>query len=133
MLTRDETLDFPGLHRRPARCRLRVIEPNSPGRPTVMVLSELADNPGASITNAAEQAWQAAARRTGLYPGSGLEPHTAIYIEHYPGDRYHRPETFDVVTFDDPQTFTGPEWRPLGPLEFSELIGQPGGLEGVTR
>ena len=88
------------------RCRYRqfdVLEPQ--GHPSVVVVTELADNPGLSITNAAEFVWRAIARR--------LDSTTFIMVEHYGRESYRygrETETFDVVTL---AANGEPEWHPL--------------------
>lgn len=102
---------------RVAQCRLRIYEPESTAadqRPLV-IATELAANPGMSITNAvetlAQQVWH------------DLLPHTSsfIWVEHYPPrypDRDGRPtvaEDFSAVTFHLSRSghLSNPRWRPL--------------------
>lgn len=75
-----------GIH---ARCRLRIYVHN---QQTVVLLTELPDNPGMSVTNwAAELATDIATRYK-------LDPNKTIWIEHYPAGA-ERSATFDQVRF----------------------------------
>src|SRR5438105_585446 len=60
-----------------AECRLRLFKHE--GR-HVAVATELVDNPGASVTNTAEDLWAEVARQW------ELDIEHAALIEHYPGD-----------------------------------------------
>lgn len=118
-----------------ARCRARIFR-REDGRAAVIV-TELPDNPGMSVTNAAE--WIA----TTLLHRYDLDPNDTIWIEHYP-DR-HPPgmegermfdETFDLIRFRwedegrhrapmrlSPWART-PDWRHLDREEVEELVGR---------
>ena len=73
-----------------ARCRLRIYE-HEPH--TVVLLTELPDNPGISVTNwAAELATEIAAQYK-------LDLGRTLWIEHYPAAGEH-PEHFDRIRFD---------------------------------
>lgn len=94
------------------RCRVdhRLIGANPPYGVAVVV-TELADNPGPSITNAAEVIATAAAAELGLEPGR------MIYIEHY-GPRASHGDTYDLVMFSWERTPAGwvassPGWKHL--------------------
>ena len=74
-------------------CRLRMYEG---GACLILVASELADNPGASITNTAELL------ATALVQRWGIDPERAVLIEHYDPASYRglpREPTFDLLTF----------------------------------
>lgn len=106
-----------------AHCGLRLL--TAPTGDNVVIATELPDNPGMSITNAAEEVAAAVCR------DFGLEPERLVWIEHYPerltGDNYgHRtePASFDAVTFTwDGQQFSDPQWRRLAPEELAFLTG----------
>lgn len=72
------TFDFTGLHGMPARCGLEVI-PISDGR-TVVICTELANNPGVSVTNFAEELAML------VCEGWNIHPEQLVWIEHYPAD-----------------------------------------------
>lgn len=104
-----------GLH---AWCQLRVFE--KPGRAPVIVASEIAGNPGPSITDSvteiAGRVWEMLDR-----PAVGV-----ILIEHYRAgtneDRY-QPEQFSIVTFQGPGRFENPYWWHLQRLEVEMILG----------
>lgn len=134
---RDEILEFEGYFGCESHCRFRLY-PSSDGLP-VIVLTEVASNPGTSITNRAERAHYLAYRRIGS-PTEG-----AYFIEHYPGDdppwdRVLAQERLAFVQFEDwgssppitaplfvcGQELTGfhhPEWKALPRWQFDLLIG----------
>lgn len=88
--------------RRLTRCRLRLFQPATAPVP-VVVVSELADNPGMSITNSAEYIWRALARR--------LDSLDFVMVEHYGAESYvggRESETFDIVSVVDGE----PDWTP---------------------
>lgn len=117
--TLDMRYSFRGLCGAPSCCRLRVFEPK--GKP-VVVVTELDDNPGTSVTNFAEE--------LATDVGELLEqPTDMVWIEHYPerGPAYRRlPESFDRVTFAwTGRHFAGPQWRRLSRAAVETLIGGP--------
>jgi hypothetical protein len=92
----DQRLEFVGYHGYPAACRIRVYRPERRG--TIIVATEIPDNPGTQISNLSEHifylAWLAAG-----------QPDPVIFLEHYPERQVRRfydvqdCETFDTVTF----------------------------------
>jgi hypothetical protein len=85
-------------------------------RPGVIVLTELADNPGPSVTNSIE--WIAAelenVLRVPLLSGYRL-------VEHYPANSI-RSATFDVVEIgNDGQRWYGPKWRHITEEHLDDL------------
>ena len=98
---------IPGLFKRPASCWATGICRGG-DRPRMIVLTELRDNPGASVTNLAEVfAWYAS---SWFCP----EPDCITWVEHYP---HHGPgdETFDFVRFSPRRAWQrndsfGPAW-----------------------
>lgn len=93
-----------------AKCDLEIIR--SPGRVTLVICTELEDNPGTSVTNAAERI----ATRP-CHEDPAIDPEGLIWVEHYPersaGPGRTLPESWDMVTFTyhDDRTFRRPEWR----------------------
>jgi hypothetical protein len=83
---------------RGGRCRVRVFLPDEPERDApVVVCTELANNPGMSVTNAAS-------RIAGEAISSFRLPVPVVWIEHCEeGARgtEEDPETFDFVVFED--------------------------------
>lgn len=105
----------------PTTCRVRVYEWVGRRAPVVIV-SELADNPGLSVTNAAEHVWRAVGRL--------LETSRFTLIEHYGPDSYaaggnRYQEQFDEVTVD---VAGHPSWRSLSRDEVRALTGETGWL-----
>lgn len=90
--------------------------------PTVVIVTELPQNPGTSVTNAAQdiatQAYQWLER-----PAQGI-----TLIEHYAqdGEERYAQERFALVTFAHSEggRFSHPEWRALTKEEVERLIGQ---------
>jgi hypothetical protein len=88
---------------RGGRCRVRVYEPDDrEGDPFVVVLTEPPDNPGTSVTNAAEKIAAA------VVLANALPTSRTVFIEHYEDGARGTPEdpaTFDLITFsaDDPE------------------------------
>jgi len=92
-----------------AKCRVRIF-PNE-GEP-VVVVTELPDNPGMSVTNAIELI------ATGLTNIHGFPPDRTTWVEHYPerevAERLLAEETFDIVTFRWERDRQG-RWRASNP------------------
>ena len=97
-------------------CRLRVYKGEAG---VVLVTSELADNPGSSITNTAEML------ATALVVRYGIDTERAVLIEHYDHASYRglpRNPTFDSVSF----TWAGgrasePRWKSLSEADLGAL------------
>jgi hypothetical protein len=82
---------------------------------TVVIASELADNPGASVTDQAERL-ATAIRARFVEPGGAM-----VWIEHEPGQR----ETFERVLFRwDGQGYEEPVWRSSSRRQVEALIGE---------
>lgn len=104
-------------------CRIRVYQ-RERGM-TVVIATELPDNPGTSITNWAEFL-ATELRRRFVAPGAGL-----AWIEHDPerpglmGDP-PLPEQFDRVRFRwDGAHDRTPDWRPVSRAQVAALLGEP--------
>src|SRR5687767_704206 len=96
MLVIDEIFEFEGLNKRTAKCRIRIfthLTTAARQRPlyddevqetamVVVIATELDDNPGASITNAAEECAAQVCHRCRIHPSR------LIWVEHY-DDRHH--------------------------------------------
>ncbi len=114
------------------RCRVRIYEPTEDGDHHVVVLSELADNRGQSVTHAIEQL------AGEVILANALPSSETVDVEHYPAEA-HPPnaETFDLVTFarTDPEPalragawaleFGEPSWLRIDRETVETLIGQP--------
>ena len=102
------------------KCRVEVW----PGKPIIIVISELPDNQGMSVTNGIEHIASAVI--------SKLQIHNTpiVWIEHYPVSELRGEETFDLVTFAHDNAYTGGAlivrqagWRPLTKSAVRQLIG----------
>lgn len=105
-----------------ATCGLRIVRD---AEQTVVILTELPDNRGMSVTNAAEEL------ATQVRREFGLDPDQTRWIEHYPEretsvhQRPHRESaTYDeiIYTWEDYQA-SEPEWRRLAEEEIEILLG----------
>lgn len=116
----DTIYHYPGYHGAPSFCRLRVF--HDPDRPPVVLMSEVRDNPGTSVTNRAEViAWDACKR-------FGLDPRNTLFFTHYgPGSfgDHRDPDRYARVVFQ-PDTrggFMSPRFGPATPEWTADLIG----------
>ena len=115
-------------------CRVRIYLPDEPERDApVVICSELSNNPGMSITQAAQTIAAEVIRGHRL-------PTPLVWIEHYPAES-RRPgaeETFDLAIFSSYEiTETAPylaktrlrlgeaTWKPLDRHSVEVMIGQP--------
>lgn len=109
---------------------MRIYEPDHPGDQYV-VITELANNPGQSVTNCVEQLAAEVIMKHAL-PSS-----ETVFIEHYEeAKRGVESETYDLVTFsrDDPEPelrcsvwtieLGAPVWKPLDRGSVDILLGQ---------
>jgi hypothetical protein len=116
-------------------CRVRLYMPGEEGAALgdapVMIVSELANNPGTSVTNAIKQ-----------IAAEVMDSHTPkrvpIIVEHYPPDATGGgEEAFDLVVFAYYQVrevlrggiwrkeIGSPTWKPLGRRAVEVLVGGP--------
>jgi len=109
-----------GLLQALACCRVRIWERY--GEPPVVVATELPDNPGMSITNAAAQL------AADVWDLLGCPERGLTWIEHYPqqGPEPHERESFAAVSFTwTGGSFSEPQWRHLTQEAVEALIGGP--------
>lgn len=106
-----------------ARCRVRIWD----GEQTVVVYSEDAENPGMSVTNAAEVI------ATGVVADFNLDPQRTRWIEHYPekyfevyGQKHKAQETFAEVLFywNFRKRAYAPHWVHITKEEVERLVGE---------
>lgn len=118
---------------RGGRCRIRVFLPEEELDAPVVVCTELLNNLGTSVTNAAEQI------AAEVISGHRL-PTPLVWIEHYEDGARGTPEdphTFDLVTFsgyeiterspylEETRLSVGrPTWKPLDRHSVETLIGE---------
>src|SRR5207247_791555 len=111
----DHLYLYRGLHGCPSYCWLRIS--TAPGQ-TVVLATELEDNPGTSITTIAHRLATEVARTF------GLPLDTLRWIEHYP-ERPGLTESFALVRFTrTAQGLQAPERRRLRREDVETLIGQ---------
>lgn len=103
-----------------AVCHLRIFQDKTG---TIIIVTELATNPGLSITNAAE------ILASKIVKQFHLNPHTTRFIEHYGQESYEleegreRADTFDEVIFSwQGKQAMDPEWRPVHTEEITNLL-----------
>jgi hypothetical protein len=114
---------FTGLWNRPAKCRIRVYRLES--GMTVVIATELPDNPGTTITNAAELL-ATEIRQRFVAAGEAM-----VWIEHYQERDLVNgtptiKETFDRVLFRwDGRRYDDPQWLPFSREAVEQLIGEP--------
>ena len=132
----DGDFEFPGLWpRQLCVCRLRVYR-EDPWKAIVAVATELASNPGASITNAIEglcsRVWR------DFIPASGWPP---VLFDHYDSSSYgpggRAGDEFSFVTFHqlDAGILTAghPDWRWWPGVMVRRLVDDPSLGEGFDR
>jgi hypothetical protein len=121
-------------------CRVRIYRPDLPVEGSaardeaVVICTELADNPGMSVTQAAERIAAEVITFHWL-------PTPLVWVDHYQDGARGTPEdphTFDLVTFssyevEDLAPYMGeerkrigePSWKPLDRATVEALIGEP--------
>ena len=114
------------------RCRVRIFLPDEERDAPVVVCTELANNPGQSVTNAAE-------RLAGEVISSFKLPIPLVWVEHHENGARgaaEDPETFDLVVFghyEPRKTLTAdgwgckigpPAWKPLDRESVERLVGR---------
>ena len=115
------------------RCRIRIFLPEEELDAPVVVCTELPNNPGTSVTNAAEQI------AAEVIKGHRL-PTALVWIEHYEDGARGTPEdphTFDLVLFSGYEVsevlragewrkeIGAPNWKALDRASVEALIGGP--------
>jgi hypothetical protein len=92
-LATDHIHPYRGIVEARSRCRIRLYLPREDRDAAVVICSELPDNPGTTVVNAAEQI---AAEIIGYF----RLPSPPVWIEHRPPETTEgQGETFDLVTF----------------------------------
>lgn len=114
----DDTLAYPGYHGCPSKCRIRLFRVD--GAP-VVVCTELEENNGTSVTNAAEMIATLVLNTLG-------RPSALTWVEHYPdraffGNKPMMREQFDLVEFEwsGSALLHHPRWRRI-PKEEAERL-----------
>jgi hypothetical protein len=118
--------EYLGFHGCPSACGLDI--QRLAGSRTLVVCTELPNNPGTSVTNFAEQLATLVCQRF------AIAPQDLLWIEHYPASETHGPEPdWDWVEF----TWTGhefihPRWRPVRPEDWKQF-GVPDPASGAAN
>lgn len=117
----DIVMAYRGYHGCPSKCGVQIYEPTQPGETYVAIYTELDDNPGTSVTNAAETI------ATGIWKLLERPTRGIVFIERYRdralvGGRPMFKEHFDRVTFELIQgRFARPRWRRVSKEEIERL------------
>lgn len=96
---------FIGHHGFPSKCGLEIRR--KPSGTFLVIMSELEDNPGTSITNASESL------ATQIYYSflAGVPPEQIEWMERYPAQK-RRKTSYDWVSFEwNGKEFRNPKWR----------------------
>ena len=133
------------------RCHVRFYLPDDVRRDApVVICSEIPENPGQSVTNAAEyiaaEVISGHGLRRSLSHGLDEDGPPLVWIEHYPRSEAERQaglkETFDLVVFESYEvrevlaadgwrrTIGRPSWKALDRTTVETLIGPVGGSSG---
>ena len=117
---------FRGFHGCDAFCALEILR--IPDGRSVVIATELKDNPGTSVTNFCEHL----AHR--VCAGFLIDPSKLVWIEHYgyplPGTLKRHLRTYDLVTFlmmpaRNNEVFASPKWCPMQDEDWLELGLEP--------
>ena len=136
-LTHDYIHAFRGPSGIRSACRIRLYLPDEEDKilddAPVVIVSELPDNPGTSVTNAIEQIAAEVMDAHSL----ALE-RVPVFVEHYPPEATGRgEETFDLVVFGHHEVrevvrggvwrkeIGSPTWKPLDRRSVEVLLGSP--------
>ena len=113
--------EFKGFHGCQSRCEYEVHALEDGG--SLLVLTEIEDNPGTSVTNMAEHL------ATDICRKENISPQGLVVVEHYPARGTWVAETFDLVTFDfdwRQGRFTNPRWQRLDRDRYTALVAGAG-------
>lgn len=108
---------YPGLAGFPSQCNLHILV--QPGCKPVVVMTEVPENPGTSVTNAVEKI---ATKVYWEFLSGNARPQDVRFVEHYKGFT-GKEETFDLVILKwnfARKEFFDPEWRPIRKEEVYE-------------
>ena len=136
-LVEDYAHAFRGPSGARSACRVRIYLPDEEGEALggapVVVVSELPDNPGTSVTNAIEQIAAEV-----MYAHCFAMGRAPVFVEHYPPRvTGGRDETFDLVVFANydvrdvmrcgiwHKEIGSPTWKPLDRCTVEVLVGSP--------
>ena len=116
LIVREEKYNYPGYHRSSSYCKLELYK-RSDGM-YIAVCTELADNPGTSVTNQCE------VLATQIIKQYNLHPEVLLFVEHYDEGSYHggteKDRSYTRVDFFEWENGEAkrPLWFPLPNLEI---------------
>lgn len=117
---------------RGGRCRIRIYYPDEEQDAVVVICTELANNPGESVTNAVRRVAAEVIETHRL-------PTPLVWIEHHPPETTNgHAETFEMVLFDSYEVrerrapylgdraveIGSPTWKPLDRVTVEMLVGK---------
>ncbi|HVA90802.1 MAG TPA: hypothetical protein VNL71_13285 [Chloroflexota bacterium] len=127
----DELFSYQGLHATSGITRLRLFDTEPP----ILIVGELADNPGPSVTNAAEYLWPAILkhylphRLEHVPPGRFIELYPALEArgrrgkDEYSEVLFAQPTPRVVIEGGRPRLSYGePTWQPMPEHELRRLL-----------
>jgi hypothetical protein len=116
--TYSSVFEYPGYQRTPSHCQIDIW---SSEEQAIVMMSEIADNHGTSVTNRSEVIASLVCFQHNL---SGYD---ITWIEHYPREEPHNSllaETFSIVTYDWKRgEARHPQWEYITREQFEALIG----------
>ena len=118
-MTRKMTIETHGQGMLPTTCNVAMVV--APSEQTVIIVTELEDNQGLSITNAAEILFVAITRFF------GVRLHNVVWIEHYTHEEEEGIDcTWELVTFKcnivkGILKANDPDWRAMTPDDWQEI------------
>jgi len=121
MLTHDQIYRYRSLAgQRQGYCRLRIYERGEASR--IVLLTEVSNNPGQSITAASEVI------ATGLAARYHLDPLTTLWLEHWPADTRSKviEDAYAAVKYTWHEGIAShPRWRHLSLEQVEAMTGTP--------
>ena len=113
--------EYPGFQNCYSKCELEIVR--SSGKTTLVICTELPDNPGTSVTNCA-----AALATRVCQEDETIDPESLLWVEHYPEQvcglgNPPFPASWDMVIFTEREgtTFRNPSWYSLKPEEMQHI------------
>lgn len=114
----DDEYNYEGYHGVASKCGLKIYGDEER---FVVIMTELPNNPGTSVTNRSEHiAMRVADMICHRYATASMRPvaYTTMWIEHYPADSIRR-ATYNRVRYTDKnREYTSPQWSPMAAREW---------------
>jgi len=121
---RNEIVNFKtGQAKLPTVCRFTVYETDNKSR-YVVLLTELSENPGMSVTNASEEI--ATKIYNEIFDKKKINPEQIVWLEKYDTEDYYDRVSYDVdgSVFSTKRFFSNPQWKRMSAGEFEALINE---------